>query len=81
MYNGWKNLEDYNLLGEDNIAYATPEGMPSWMTINLKGSYKISDMLTIQAGIENIADTNYRVFASNISAPGRNIFVTVRAQW
>ena len=81
MYNGWKNLEDYNLLGEDNIAYATPEGMPSWMTINLKGSYKISDMLTIQAGIENIADTNYRVFASNISAPGRNVFVTVRAQW
>jgi hemoglobin/transferrin/lactoferrin receptor protein len=81
MYNGWKNLEDYNTVGEDNIAYATPDGMPSWTTFNIKASYVLSKTLSIQAGVENIADTNYRVFASNISAPGRNVFATIRATW
>lgn len=81
IYHGWKKLEDYNLIGEDNIAYATADGMPSWMTLNLKASYAITEMLSVQAGIENIADTNYRVFSSNISAPGRNISVTLRAAW
>jgi hemoglobin/transferrin/lactoferrin receptor protein len=81
IYHGWKNLEDYNLIGEDNFAYATADGMPSWMTLNLKASYDITKLLTVQAGIENIADANYRVFSSTISAPGRNLFVTLRAAW
>ena len=80
IYHGWKDLEDYGG-GEDNFPYATVDGMPSWMTLNLKASYAITDMLTVQAGVENIADTNYRVFSSNISAPGRNLFVTLRAAW
>ena len=81
MYNGWKNLEDYNTVGEDNIAYATADGMPSWTTFNIKASYQLTPVFSIQAGVENIADSNYRVFASNISAPGRNVFATVRATW
>jgi len=80
-YHGWKNVEDYNLVGEDNYAYATPDGMPSWITLNVKASYTLTNAFTVQAGIENISDTNYRVFSSNISAPGRNIFVTLRASW
>lgn len=81
MYNGQKKLEDYNLVGEDNFAYATPDGMPSWVIFNLKGAYTLTDHFTLQAGIENIADTNYRVFSSNISAPGRNVTLTLRAKW
>jgi outer membrane receptor protein involved in Fe transport len=29
-------------------------------------------------GLDNILDVNYRQFASNISAPGRNLVVTLR---
>ncbi|MCB9284669.1 MAG: TonB-dependent receptor [Lewinellaceae bacterium] len=78
MYNGWKRLEDYNLLGEDNFAFATPDGMPAWMTLNLRTSYQLSRYFQVQVALDNILDTNYRVFASNISAPGRNLVVTVR---
>ena len=78
MYNGWKRLEDYNLLGEDNFAFATSNGMPAWMTLNLRTSYQISPNFQIQLALDNILDTNYRVFASNISAPGRNLIVTLR---
>lgn len=78
QYNGWKRLKDYNSLGEDNLPYATSLGTPAWITMNIRGSYRVSNYLTIQAALENILDTNYRVFASGISAPGRNLSVTAR---
>ena len=81
MYNGWKKLEDYNLNGEDNYPFATVDGMPSWATFNLKASYQLTTNFAVQLGVENIMDTNYRMFASNISAPGRNVSVTVRGTW
>lgn len=78
LYNGWKKLKDYSPSGEDNLQYASPYGMPAWFTINSKVSYQVIKNLMIQAGVENILDTHYRYFASGISAPGRNVFVTLR---
>jgi hemoglobin/transferrin/lactoferrin receptor protein len=77
-YNGWKRLNDYNLNGEDNERYATPEGMPAWFSMNFRFSYRLFDELILQAGIDNILDTQYRHFASGINAPGRNIFGAIR---
>ncbi len=79
MFNGWKKIKDYNPDGEDNGQYATPDGMPAWFTINWRGSYAFTKNLTLQAGIENIGDRNYRYFASGFSAPGRNFIVALRA--
>jgi hemoglobin/transferrin/lactoferrin receptor protein len=78
-YNAWKHIEDYSPSGEDNDAYATEDGMPSWFTINLRAGYQFNRYLNLQAGMENILDKHYRNFASGISAPGRNVFVTLRA--
>lgn len=36
-------------------------------------------ILMLQVGVDNILDTHYRNFASGISAPGRNIILTLRA--
>jgi hemoglobin/transferrin/lactoferrin receptor protein len=52
--------------------------MPAWMTINLKLGYRIHKNINLQAGVDNILDTQYRTFASGIHAPGRNIYVTLR---
>lgn len=78
IFNGWKRIKDFNLGGEDNQQYAPPEGMPAWYTANLRLSYSVTRNLTLQTGIDNIFDTQYRVFASGINAPGRNIFGTLR---
>jgi hemoglobin/transferrin/lactoferrin receptor protein len=78
MYNGWKRIEDYNPDGEDNDQYATPDGMPCWITLNLRGQYQFKKYLTLQAGVENILDRNYRYFASGFSAPGRNLVLAAR---
>lgn len=79
-FNGWKYLTSYSSSGEDNLQYATPEGMPSWYTINLRTSYEVTKNLKVQVGIDNLFDLQYRTFASGINAPGRNIFATLRVR-
>ncbi len=81
LYNGWKRIEDYRLNAEDNETNATPEGTPAWYTLNIRTSYAITPYLQVQAAVENILDTNYRPFASGVSAPGRNFIVALRGQF
>lgn len=80
-FNAWKHLEEYSPGGEDNLQYATPYGMPGWMTLNLRASYQVFDRLQITAAVENILDEHYRAFASGISAPGRSAVVSVATTW
>lgn len=80
-FNGWKTLDNYSASGEDNLNYATPVGMPSWYTINLRTSYDVNNVVTAQFGVDNIMDLQYRVFASGINAPGRNFILALRANF
>jgi hemoglobin/transferrin/lactoferrin receptor protein len=78
IFNGWKRIEDYNLNGEDNEIYATKDGMPAWQIWNINTNYQPTKKLNFSFQIENIADLNYRYFASGISALGRNYVVSCR---
>ena len=78
VFNGWKRIKDYNLNGEDNEIYATKDGMPGWQIWNINTSYQASKKLSVSFQIENMADLNYRYFASGISALGRNYIVQAR---
>jgi hemoglobin/transferrin/lactoferrin receptor protein len=78
LYNGKKDISNYSELGEDNEQYATADGMPAWYTCNFYISKNIKDAFYIKTGIENILDLHYRVFASGISAPGRNFLVKLQ---
>lgn len=78
QYSHWKRIEDYFLNGEDNEQYATKSGMPAWWTMNVRVSYEVSKGLKLQFGMDNIADVQYRVFASGIHGAGRNLFGTLR---
>jgi len=78
LFNGWKRIEDYNLNGEDNEIYATKDGMPAWQIWNINTNYQLTKKLNFSFQIENIADLNYRYFASGISALGRNYILQAR---
>ena len=80
-YAAWKRVKDYNMIGEDNFSYATAQGMPSWFTLNARVSYSITKDISFQVACENILDQNYRQFASNISAAGRNFIFTLRGNF
>lgn len=77
LYQGWKHLEDYSPSGEDNLRYATPMGMPSWYTLNLRGGYALHPRLSVQMALENITDNRYRTFSSGISGPGRQLVLSL----
>jgi len=81
LYNGWKRLKDYSNSGEDNLQYATADGMPSWYTINFTSALAITKKVEAQLLVENILDRNYRYFASGISAAGRNIALSLRVNF
>jgi hemoglobin/transferrin/lactoferrin receptor protein len=80
-YSARKRIADYSPSGEDNQAFALPDGMPSWFSVNARLSYQFNKYVSLQVACENILDQNYRVFASNISAPGRNFNVTLRGSF
>ncbi len=81
LYNGAKKLKDYNITGEDNLIYATANGLPAWHTLNLRANYKVNNNIDLQIAIENIADKNYRVFGSGISASGRNVLFAIKGNF
>lgn len=63
----------------DKAYLYTPQGSPGWFVINSRFSYEIQDIVTFDAGIENIFDIHYRPYTSGISAPGRNFYIGIRA--
>ena len=79
-YNGEKKIEDYGG-SADNPEYALPEGTPAWQTLNWYSSYSINNHWNIQASVENILDKHYRMFASGLSAPGRNFILSLNYNW
>lgn len=81
LFNGKKKLEDYSNSGEDNLQYATVDGMPAWYTLNLRAAYQFNKYVQLQVALENILDRNYRVFASGMSSAGRNLMVTLRGNF
>ena len=77
-YNSWKRKIDFASGTTDNPQEATVDGSPSWYTINLRASLSLNESITVQLGLNNIMDQHYKMFASGISAPGRNIMVSGR---
>lgn len=50
---------------------------PAWHTFNFKAIYRLSDLLKISAGVENLTDQRYRPYSSGIAAPGRNFIAAL----
>ncbi len=70
------NIPSSEILDKDYLY--TDDGSPAWSTINLRFGYAPSSSVSFESGVENILDTHYRTYSSGISAPGRNIYFSVR---
>jgi hemoglobin/transferrin/lactoferrin receptor protein len=81
IYTAWKYIEDMNSSGVDNDDLGTEDGYPSWWTLNTSVQYKFNEKIKLQLGIENILDQHYRTFASGISAPGRNVIISLKTNF
>ncbi|PKH49742.1 TonB-dependent receptor [Tenacibaculum sp. Bg11-29] len=90
VFNAKKNITDYNLdEGIDNHTQtpivnenATEDvdkyfGTPSWITVGLFAKYTVNSNVSIHTQFANLFDKHYKEFASGVSAPGRNISVSL----
>jgi hemoglobin/transferrin/lactoferrin receptor protein len=62
-------------------SFGNYQGTYAWTTFNFYGAYKLTDKLSLSIGLENIADLHYRNFASGLSAPGRNLILSLRGSF
>lgn len=53
---------------------------PGWITLNMRLSYLILKGLRLNATLENLTDLRYRPYSSGISAPGRNVTLSLTYQ-
>lgn len=51
---------------------------PSWYTLNLRTQYQLTKSTSITAAIENITDQRYLTYSSGITAPGRNLIMSLK---
>lgn len=71
-------------LGKDYLYARNAEGqlyVPAWHTWNIKLLYPISNAFSLSAGLENIGNVRYRPYSSGITAPGRNLVMSMRARF
>lgn len=79
QFNAAKDLDDFSPSERSKTHLYTEDGTPGWATLNLKATYRFSDMLQATAGVENMLDKHYRPYSSGISAAGRSVILSVRA--
>lgn len=84
QYSGEKQFDDLpeEEQGKTEI-YATDDNgnpySPGWYTLNFHALYRLTDQLSLSAGMENLTDQRYRPYSSGIAGAGRNFVVSVRA--
>jgi len=54
---------------------------PAWYTLNFKAMCRLTDYLSVSAGIENLTDQRYRPYSSGISGPCRNFVLSFGADF
>lgn len=93
-FNAKKDIEDFNITeGIDNHdltpivnAIATENtdiyyGSPSWVTLGFNGRYVVSSNFSVLARLDNLFDQHYIEFASGVASPGRNLSVSIMANF
>lgn len=81
-WNAAKPISEIPLDGEANIGVnTTPDGTLPWNRVDLMAGWRVTPKVEIRGILENIFDAQYRPYASGVSAPGRNLIISVRTTW
>lgn len=67
-----KEKTEFYALDANGEAYS-----PAWITLNIRASYAIMDNLHLNSTFENLTDRRYRPYSCGISAPGRNMTMSL----
>jgi hemoglobin/transferrin/lactoferrin receptor protein len=80
-FNGKRSFDDLPPSEQNKPHLYSSDGSPAWYTINLRGKYQLNKFLSFNSAFENIFDHHYRTYSSGISAPGRNLVLSVKVNF
>jgi hemoglobin/transferrin/lactoferrin receptor protein len=72
LWSGRKAIDQFGPGTADNLAESLPNGNPGWWTMGFDLEGRLTERTTVSMGVHNLLDRHYKVFASGISAPGRD---------
>ena len=86
IYNAEKSFDELpeEEIGKDYLYAIDADGnpySPSWYTLNFKAMYQLTGALSLHAGIENLTDQRYRPYSSGICGAGRNLVLSIKANF
>ncbi|HRI28713.1 MAG TPA: TonB-dependent receptor [Chitinophagales bacterium] len=86
MYNAQVSYENLNPEEQGKPAIYAKDAngnpySPGWYTLNFKAMHQFHQNLSVSAGVENLTDQRYRPYSSGLVAPGRNLVISVRANF
>jgi hemoglobin/transferrin/lactoferrin receptor protein len=80
-YSGKIAFNDLAPTEQDKPELYTKDGALAWYTLNVSASLRVSEPMSLSFAVENILDHHYRTYSSGISAPGRNLIISLRGNF
>ena len=80
-FNGKRALKDLPPSERNKPHLYSSDGSLAWFTLNARAKYQFSEMVSFNCALENILDHHYRTYSSGISAPGRNIIISLKVDF
>ncbi len=75
------SASEYNAAERRNTQRIPPDGLPAYVLMGIRGSYKISEKVRASLSIENIENRDYRVLDSGLNEAGTNVIFTFEARF
>jgi outer membrane receptor protein involved in Fe transport len=66
------------LVADDNTRVPLFLDTAGYLATDLSGGFRLSETMSLSAGLSNLLDRNYRVHGSGVDAAGRNLWVRYR---
>ncbi len=75
------SASEYNAAERRNTQRIPPDGLPAYLLVGIRGSYKINDRMRASLSIENIENRDYRILDSGLNEAGTNVIFTFEARF
>jgi outer membrane receptor protein involved in Fe transport len=62
----------------DSVRVTLFDSTPGWVSVDLRAGLPLTETLSVEAAVTNLADRNYRLHGSGIDSPGRSAHLQLR---
>jgi hemoglobin/transferrin/lactoferrin receptor protein len=69
--------DDLSSRDKEDTQRIPPAGTPSYALVHVRGGMMVTDTVSLNVAVENIADEDYRIHGSGLNGAGRNLLISL----